>query len=364
MRIPTLRHRLSLALALLVLMLPAVALAAGPRMFFLHHSTGRNMLDYGNARAYLAQVNAQKTTQLQLWDHDYNYIGLTDPAGNLLNRHFNIPGDNTYPDGLHYLFTEPNPAIQAIRDSVLQYDVIAFKSCFPASDIGTEAALQQYKDWYLDIRDVLDQYPDKTFLIMSQPPLHRLSTTPETADRARAFADWLGSAEFLSGHPNLRFFDFFDKLAVPDDGSDLRNTLRYEFEWSHTGDSHPNPLANETVAPMFIDAMVAAATPKQGVSAVSGVPTPLKLHGNTPNPFNPRTSIRFNLERDATVSVDVYDLRGRHVANLASGPRPAGDQSVSWDGRDDRGRPLGSGVYLYRVRAGSHAVNGRMVLSK
>jgi len=364
MRTPTLRHRLSIALVALALLLPVLAQAAGPRMFFLHHSTGRNMLDYGNARAYLAQVNAQKSTQLQLWDHDYNYIGLTDPDGTLLNRHFNIPGDNTYPDGLHVLFTEPHPAIQAIRDSVLQYDVIAFKSCFPTCDITTDAQLQQYKDWYLDIRDVLDQYPEKTFLVMSPPPLHRLSTTPEIADRARDFADWLGSAEFMSGHPNLRFFDFFDHLAVPDDGSDLRNTLRYEFEWSHTGDSHPNPLANETVAPLFIDAMVAAASPKQGISAVTGVPTPLKLQGNTPNPFNPRTSIRFSLDRDARVAVDVYDLRGRHVANLARRSLSAGDHSVSWEGRDGRGQPVGSGVYLYRVRAGTHAVKGRMVLSK
>ena len=58
--------RMLTALAALVLLLPALAHAAGPRMFFLHHSTGRNMLDYGNARTLLAQASVEKSVEVSV----------------------------------------------------------------------------------------------------------------------------------------------------------------------------------------------------------------------------------------------------------------------------------------------------------
>ena len=360
---PRLHLRLAAGIALFAAVLcvgPPAAEAAGNRLFFLHHSTGRYMLAEGEGRAYLAQVNTAKSTSYRLWDHDYNYIGLTDAAGTLLGRHFGIPYDDTDPFGLHQLWCTDNAA----RDSILsRFDVIAFKSCYTGSDIGSDAELQQNKTWYLEIRDELDRHPDKTFLIISQPPRHRLATDADDAARARAFADWLGSAEFLSGHPNLRFFDLFDRLATPDDGSAEANTLRWEYELSHSQDnSHPNTLANETLAPVLIDALVAAGA--GGEVAAVEAPRLLTLLGNRPNPFNPSTSIGFVLDRGADVRVEVYDLRGRRVRTLADGPLAAGAHDVRWDGRDDAGRAAVSGVYLYRVHAGATILNGRMVLAK
>jgi hypothetical protein len=150
----------------------------------------------------------------------------------------------------------------AARDSILQnHDVIAFKSCYPASSIPTPEVLAQYKTWYLAIRDVLDQHPEKVFVVMSPPPLHRLATNVTEADNARAFADWLKSPEFLHGHPNVVPFDLFDLLAAPNvPANATRNMLRYEYELSHSSDdSHPNAVANLAVAPSFAEALVAAA---------------------------------------------------------------------------------------------------------
>jgi hypothetical protein len=225
-------------------------------LFFLHHSTGRNLLDEGVVRDWIATYNTSRDLTFGLWDHDYNAIGLRDPEGRDLGWGYDIPGDNTDPDGLWILWTTANAA----RDSILaNHDVIAFKSCFPASAIGSEAELAQRQAWYLDMRDVFDLHPDRIFVVVTQPPLHRLATDLDDADRARAFADWLKSDEYLAGHSNVVCFDLFDLWAHPDDGSAARNMLRHEYERSHVdGDSHPNEAANLAAGPEFARALVAA----------------------------------------------------------------------------------------------------------
>jgi len=120
--------------------------------------------------------------------------------------------------------------------------------------------LNQYKQWYIAMRAVFDQHPDKVFVVMSQPPLHRLATEPATAKRARQFANWLKSAEYLGGHPNVVCFDLFNLLAKPDDGSATANMLRYEYEGSHDdSDSHPNDAGNQAVGPVFAQFLMDAA---------------------------------------------------------------------------------------------------------
>ncbi len=71
---------------------------------------------------------------------------------------------------------------------------------------------------------------------------------------------------------------------------------------------------------------------------------------NHPNPFNPRTDIRFATAREGRVTLALYDVKGRLVRTLASGRFPAGQHVVTWDGRDDRGADAPSGVYLARLR--------------
>ncbi len=255
------------ACALIVLILGFNAALAANNILFLHHSTGRNLIDEGYVRNAVETYNASRSSNVEFWDHDYNSIGLRNPDGNYVGVSYNIPDDNTDPDGLHTLWTTSNSAREAILES---HQVIAFKSCYPASSIASDAMLQQYKDWYLDMRDVFDQHPERTFVVMSQPPRHRLATNTDEAMRARAFADWLGSPEYLAGHANLRYFDFFDRLAHPDDGSDQANRLSYAFERSHySTDSHPNALANQSVAPEFTQFLLDTAdeiTPNEDMS--------------------------------------------------------------------------------------------------
>jgi len=89
-----------------------------------------------------------------------------------------------------------------------------------------------------------------------------------------------------------------------------------------------------------------------------------RLHQNYPNPFNPTTTIRFEVPAAQRVTIAVYTVRGELVATLLDEPRNGGAGAVSWDGRDQRGAPVHSGVYFYTIRAGSFTESRRMVLLK
>lgn len=225
---------------------------AGTKLFFLHHSVGAGIIG-GGVREAVAVYNNTHGTNYRFWDHGYNGDGLTDADGNATGLNYAIPDDNTDTVGLYNLWTSSTADCVAARTLILNnYKVIAFKSCFPNSDIPDNATLEQYKTWYLAMRNVFDAHPDRLFIVMSPPPLHRLATNSTAAANARAFANWLSSAAYLSGHANLRCFNLFNNLAKANDGSATANMLRYAYEGSHSSDdSHPNALGNETVAPIF-----------------------------------------------------------------------------------------------------------------
>ena len=96
------------------------------------------------------------------------------------------------------------------------------------------------------------------------------------------------------------------------------------------------------------------------------LPDRLTLMGNTPNPFNPTTTIRFMVPQGANrpYSVRVYDVRGGLVRELANGNIGEGVHQLLWDGRSDTGGSVGSGIYFYRIEVGQERSTGKMVLLK
>ncbi|MFZ5905839.1 MAG: Ig-like domain-containing protein [Nitrospirota bacterium] len=241
--------------------------SAGPppasltNLFFLHHSTGDGLVVQGDMRSVIASYNSAHGTLFEFWDHGYNWDGLRNPSGEFTGTNYDIPGDNTDPDGLYDLWTSSEAEHVNARNQILNnHEVIAFKSCFPASAIPDAETLTQYQAWYLAMRDFFDTRPDRLFIVMSTPPLHRLATNATEAAHARTFADWLCSDAYLSGHPNVRCFNLFDYLAQGNDGSPHANMLRYDYEGDHSdSDSHPNTAANQTVGPVFAEFLCDAA---------------------------------------------------------------------------------------------------------
>jgi hypothetical protein len=128
-------------------------------------------------------------------------------------------------------------------------------------------------------------------------------------------------------------------------------TVLYQYDFLHFPGSN---VSVTNVGP------VASAVPGQG-----GLPSATHLMTTAaPNPFNPMVAISYVLERDALVRVAIYDIHGRLVRTLHNGPQSAGEQSVTWDGRDRQGRNLPSGTYLYRVNTGTAAGMGKVTLAK
>jgi subtilisin family serine protease len=93
-----------------------------------------------------------------------------------------------------------------------------------------------------------------------------------------------------------------------------------------------------------------------------GIPQRFALHANEPNPFNPSTTLRFDLHAGAPVRLDILDPAGRLVRRLVQRWYDPGFHRVAWDGRDDAGRAVASGVYLSRLTAAGDVATRKMIL--
>jgi hypothetical protein len=92
------------------------------------------------------------------------------------------------------------------------------------------------------------------------------------------------------------------------------------------------------------------------------IPNLFSLEQNYPNPFNPQTNIKFSLPSVSNVIIKIYDILGREVKMVLSEQRGAGTHSVIWDGTNNAGQKVASGIYIYRMQAGSFTAVKRMVL--
>ena len=94
------------------------------------------------------------------------------------------------------------------------------------------------------------------------------------------------------------------------------------------------------------------------------IPEAFALHPNYPNPFNPSTTISYDLPEQAHVTLGIYDLLGKQIKTLANQSQDAGKRIAVWDGTDDLGRQVSAGVYLYRIQAGEFTHTRKMLLLK
>jgi hypothetical protein len=104
----------------------------------------------------------------------------------------------------------------------------------------------------------------------------------------------------------------------------------------------------------------------KGTQALEIRPLPAEytLLPNYPNPFNSSTHLGYGLPAASQVSLSVYDLLGQEVKRLVKEWKPAGYHQIVWDGRDDAGKPVASGVYLYRLESQGQMESRRLLLLK
>ena len=100
------------------------------------------------------------------------------------------------------------------------------------------------------------------------------------------------------------------------------------------------------------------------ISDEENLPVKFALHENYPNPFNPTTRIRYDLPQDGNVKMVIYDLKGRKIRDLINRNQNAGFHLTTWDGTNNAGQIVSTGVYIYQIRSGSFIQSKKMLLMK
>jgi flagellar hook assembly protein FlgD len=93
-------------------------------------------------------------------------------------------------------------------------------------------------------------------------------------------------------------------------------------------------------------------------------PLNFSLEQNYPNPFNPTTTISFKIPQKSKVLLEIFDIFGKRIKTLIDDELKTGTYKVEWNGRDEKGNPLSSGIYIYRLSAGKVFLTKKMTLIK
>jgi hypothetical protein len=155
-------------------------------------------------------------------------------------------------------------------------------------------------------------------------------------------------------------------LIIQDDAPD--GVYNISFENDSIPPLYDTALSDSSgglyVVPILGNATLIVGDPNE-IEEVSYAPHQFELLQNYPNPFNMHTQISFVLEEKSDVSLEIFDLLGRKVANVFSGKAEAGKTIVNWDGRSDDNEELASGIYYYKVLiSDNRSITKRMTLIK
>jgi len=147
------------------------------------------------------------------------------------------------------------------------------------------------------------------------------------------------------------------------DGNNWVSYTRYESDLKD--DVYVRALYTDAEGKKWIgarDALSARINDKQQIFKKSALPVQMKVVGNYPNPFNPETTIDFTIPESGHVTIDVYNVAGQKVRRLFSEYMPAGTNKLVWDGENDSGITVSSGVYFFRLEMGDIVLSHRMML--
>jgi hypothetical protein len=146
------------------------------------------------------------------------------------------------------------------------------------------------------------------------------------------FCEMMGDDYYYYYYDSLNCYDMFEMQFGITDIQDI--TLDFWMELSFVG---PLGIAGE----------------------IALQPGQFKLHQAYPNPFNPTTTLKYEMGSAGPVSIDVFDVNGRKIRSLYNGIQIPGQHEIRWDAKDDHGRSMSSGVYLFKVN-----VNGKQQTAK
>ncbi|MFH1852235.1 MAG: T9SS type A sorting domain-containing protein, partial [Candidatus Neomarinimicrobiota bacterium] len=178
-----------------------------------------------------------------------------------------------------------------------------------------------------------------------------VSDTTGERDNGSGFVSVTGPAGLSpAAGPFLKIEFEFDVAAVPED-------LLVIIASSQALGQNNEPLSTITAGyEIYLTAVATEASP--------AIPDKFALHPNYPNPFNPVTTIRYDIVENSQVRLTVFDMMGREVITLVNQIQEAGEWSVDWDGKNKSGQLVGTGIYLYRLKANENTAIRKMLLVK
>ncbi|MFZ0389826.1 MAG: C25 family cysteine peptidase [Calditrichia bacterium] len=128
--------------------------------------------------------------------------------------------------------------------------------------------------------------------------------------------------------------------------------------WASLQIESNDPASQMTVIPIHMKVGLV------GIDEMAQTPQEFRLYPNSPNPFNPATVIRYQLPQAQDVRLEVYNMLGQRVCTLVKGRQQASAHEVQWDGTNDAGVQVASGIYIYRLQAGKQVATRKMILMK
>lgn len=163
-----------------------------------------------------------------------------------------------------------------------------------------------------------------------------------------AAIDPAGHTQFRIGFPNLNAGAAADYVVFRDGDATLPPPAGLPTLADYMGSARP-----------FLDIRYSTpvGVPDREGTTIAGV----RLHAPSPNPFRRSTTVRYTLDREAPVTIDIVDVSGRLRAHLDEGVRPAGGHTALWDGRDSERREVPAGIYYLRLHAGGEVTSGRVL---
>ncbi len=259
--------------------------------------------------------------------------GRTDPVGitDDQSRYSQPEDDHTSAPGVYCYFTDGRGG------SVGDYDVDNGQTTLysPVFDLeGSSGVSVNYERWYINDSG---NAPNTDFW--------RVQVTDDGSN-------W-ETLEYTNESTHLWIHKNFELTGV----ISMTSTVQFRFIASDEGDG-------SIVECGVDDFQIIGYTVPEVTDVGEGVPARAMLMQNVPNPFNPKTDIRFALPQGQDVSLKVYDVKGRQIVTLQDGRMDAGYHTISWNGTDDTGRQMSSGVYFYVLQGEDLKLMEKMVLLK
>jgi len=274
------------------------------------------------------------------------------------------------------LFVNPNLSSSSIvskkdesakNESAWRVQILA--RCDQARDTENYAGVAPASNDHHDDNDLTEPPPIGEYVSVYFPheewqkPLARYSNDMRSSANPNQRWRFVVESNIANQLVNLRFdklqeIDPSLQIFLVDEALNFKQNLRENAAYQYQPRSHELTKAFTLIVGK--DDFVAEQT-----ASAQGVPENFVLEQNFPNPFNPETAIRFGLPQQSVVTIKIYDLAGREIATVLDRVElAAGRHQRVWDGRDAQGRVVPSGIYFYRLAAGSFVTTKKLTLMK